>query len=87
MWRECYASEAKQFIDRRFYRRKYEAAKIIESFSTTLRQEVDLDKLREQLLAVVQETMQPVHVSLWLRLPERHTEGLHRLEKPHKNPI
>jgi hypothetical protein len=57
-------------IDRRFYRRKYEAAKIVAAFSSMLRQEVDLDTLREQLLAVVQETMQPAHVSLWLRPPE-----------------
>jgi hypothetical protein len=58
-------------IDRRFYRRKYEAAKIVAAFSSMLRQEVDLDTLREQLLAVVQETMQPAHVSLWLRKPQQ----------------
>lgn len=58
-------------IDRRFYRRKYDAAKIVTAFSSTLRQEVDLDTLREHLIAVVQETMQPSHVSLWLRKPEQ----------------
>jgi hypothetical protein len=54
-------------IDRRFYRRKYDAAKVMAAFSSTLRNEVDLDQLREQLLAVVQETMQPSQASLWLR--------------------
>ncbi len=58
-------------IDRRFYRRKYDAAKVIAAFSSTLRNEVDLDQLREQLIAVVQETMQPSHVSLWVRKPGR----------------
>jgi hypothetical protein len=58
-------------IDRRFYRRKYDAARTIGAFSATLRQEVDLDQLREQLLAVVQETMQPASLSLWIR-PLKH---------------
>jgi hypothetical protein len=59
-----------RIIDRRFYRSKYDAAKIIEAFSTSLRNQVDLSTLSEQLLTVVEETMQPSHVSLWLRPPE-----------------
>jgi hypothetical protein len=56
-----------RLVDRRFYRSKYDATKVVAGFSATLRQEVNLEQLYEHFLAVVQETVQPAYLSLWLR--------------------
>jgi hypothetical protein len=69
-----------QIVDRRFYRSKYDATRILADFSETLRQEVDLDHLCTHALAVVQQTMQPSSLSLWL-CPYKQQEKLHQPEE------
>jgi hypothetical protein len=65
-------------VDRRFNRRKYNAAQTIQAFSTRLREQVDLDILSAELLAVVDQTMEPTQVSLWLRPSARSSSGTPR---------
>jgi hypothetical protein len=62
-------SRVQRFIDKRFYRRRFDAQRTLEGFSATVRDEVDLSALSDRLTEVVSETMQPTHISLWLRAP------------------
>jgi hypothetical protein len=57
------------FIDRRFYRSKYDAQRALADFSAKMREQIDLDSLTSEMAAVIRDTVQPTHVSLWLKSP------------------
>ncbi|MGH2521014.1 MAG: hypothetical protein ACRDH2_00800 [Anaerolineales bacterium] len=68
-------ARVQDLIDRRFYRRKYDAAKTLADFSATVRDEVDVNRLTDRLVRVIEETVQPAHVSLWLKTATDRADG------------
>jgi len=69
-------ARVQRLIDRRYYRRKYDLGKTLADFGNTLMDEVDVNRLADRLVSVIEETVQPAHVSLWLKAaPDRAVEG------------
>ena len=68
-------NRVQNFVDRRFYRRKYDAERTLETFSETMRDEVDLDRMTSELVNVVEKTIQPEHIALWLTFEPRRWSG------------